>query len=66
MVPNNPQLGGNELNEEKIFQKANYDFNQQNRLGDNFVRDFKRYECKKMKRYGGGLDDKKYNRQDGS
>ena len=51
----------------EIFQKNfNDNINQQNRLGDNFVRDFLRYECKNMKRYGGGLGDIKYRRQDGN
>ena len=44
---------------EKIENKA-YIFEEQNRLGENFIRDFYRYECKSMKRYGSNNSDPMY------
>ena len=36
----------------KLANQTLYSLSQQNRLADNFIRDFNRYECKSFKRYG--------------
>ena len=41
-----------------------YNFLEQNLLGENFIRDFYRYECKSIKRFGSSHSDSMY-RMDG-
>ena len=43
-----------------IFHNPAYNFSEQNLLGENFIRDFYRYECKSIKRFGSSHSDPMY------